>query len=37
MFKNELNALCLLCEKEGETIEHLILDCEQLKEVRAKT
>jgi hypothetical protein len=34
MHKNELNALCLLCEKDGETIEHFILDCEQLKEVR---
>ena len=34
MYKNELNALCLLCEKDGETIEHFILDCEQLKEVR---
>ena len=34
MYKNELNALCLLCEKGGETIEHVILDCEQLKEVR---
>ena len=32
--KNELSALCLLCEKDGETIEHFILDCEQLKEVR---
>jgi hypothetical protein len=34
MYKNEPNALCLLCEKDGETIEHFILDCEQLKEVR---
>jgi hypothetical protein len=34
MYKNELNTLCLLCEKDGETIEHFILDCEQLKEVR---
>ena len=34
MYKNELNALCLLCEKDGEIIEHFILDCEQLKEVR---
>ena len=34
MYKNELNALCLLCEKDEETIEHFILDCEQLKEVR---
>jgi hypothetical protein len=28
------DALCLLCEKDRETIEHSILDCEQLKEVR---
>jgi hypothetical protein len=34
MYKNEPNALCLLCEKDGETIEHFILDCEQLKEGR---
>jgi hypothetical protein len=34
MYKNEPNAMCLLCEKDGETIEHFILDCEQLKEVR---
>jgi hypothetical protein len=34
IYKNELNTLCLLCEKDGETIEHFILDCEQLKEVR---
>ena len=34
MYQNEPNALCLLCEKDGETIEHFILDCEQLKEVR---
>jgi hypothetical protein len=33
MYKNELNALYLLCEKDRETIEHFILDCEQLKEV----
>ena len=34
IYKNELNTLCLLCEKDGETIEHFILECEQLKEVR---
>jgi hypothetical protein len=34
MYKNELSALCLLCEKDGEIIEQCILDCEQLKEVR---
>ena len=34
MYKNEPNTLCLLCEKDGETIKHFILDCEQLKEVR---
>ena len=34
MCKNEPNALCLLSEKDGETIEHFILDCKQLKEVR---
>ena len=34
MYKNEPNAMCLLGEKDGETIEHFILDCEQLKEVR---
>jgi hypothetical protein len=34
MYKIELNALCLLCENDGETIEHFILDCEQFKEVR---
>jgi hypothetical protein len=28
IYKNELNILCLLCEKDGETIEHFILDCE---------
>ena len=36
MYKNELNALCLLCEKDGKQfhLKHVILDCEQLKEVR---
>ena len=34
MYKNEPNTLCLLCKKDGETIKHFILDCEQLKEVR---
>ena len=34
MYKNELNALCLLCEKDRETIEHFILDCEQLRSQR---
>jgi hypothetical protein len=34
MYKNELNTLCLQCEKDRETTEHFILDCEQLKEVR---
>ena len=34
MFKNESNILCLLCSKDKENIEHFILDCERLEEVR---
>jgi hypothetical protein len=34
MFKNEANILCLLCSKDKENIEHFILDCERLEEVR---
>jgi hypothetical protein len=34
MFKNEANILCLLCSKDKEKIEHFILDCERLEEVR---
>jgi uncharacterized protein (UPF0335 family) len=34
MFKNEAIILCLLCSKDKENIEHFILDCERLEEVR---
>jgi hypothetical protein len=35
MFKNEANILCLiLCSKDKENIEHFILDCQRLEEVR---
>jgi hypothetical protein len=34
MFKNEANILCLLCSKDKENIEHFILDCERLEEIR---
>jgi hypothetical protein len=34
MFNNEANILCLLCSKDKETIEHFILDCERLEEVK---
>jgi hypothetical protein len=34
MSKNEANILCLLCSKDKENIEHFILDCERLEEVR---
>jgi hypothetical protein len=34
MFKNEANILCLLCSKDKENIEHFILDCERLEEVK---
>ena len=36
MLKNEANILCLLCCKDKENIEHFILDCERLEEVRKK-
>jgi hypothetical protein len=35
MSKNEANSiLCLLCSKDKENIEHFIMDCERLEEVR---